>query len=125
MFKTISSLLWFGFLFVFIGLSTGCQEKATQKSLNTLCLKDLEKYFQSYPLERLEHKFFTDHRTRNILKWEQVQLKKFKELDASATLSTYQLLYHFKDGKGRRVDYKIHLKQVELACLNPIMLHTN
>ena len=104
MFKLISSFFWIGTLAVFIGLNTGCQEKATQKSLNKLCTQDLKKYFQFYPLERLEHKFFTDHRSRNILQWDQVQLKQFKELEASATLSTYQLLYQFKDSQGQRVD---------------------
>ena len=104
MFKTVSSLFWIGLLLVVIGLNSGCQEKATQKSLNKLCLKDLKKYFQFYPLERLEHKFFTDHRGRNILKWEHIKLKSYKELDASATLSTYQLLYQFQNAQGQRID---------------------
>ena len=104
MLKTISPVLWGCFFVIFLGLNTGCQEKANKKSLNPICMKEFKNYFKVYPLERLEHKFFSDRRARHLLKWHQIQLKGFKELESSATLSTYLLSYSFKDPQGNRVE---------------------
>lgn len=107
-----------------IGL-LGCNEKASQKSLNPLCKQELKKYFQLYPLERLEQKFFSDRRARGILKWEHVHFKSFKELDASATLSTYLLTYHLLDESGKRIELSNSFKTggMNLSGPNRVTYH--
>jgi hypothetical protein len=80
---------------------TGCKQskKANQESLTPFCLKLAKERYSERDLGRLESSFYTDKRARGQLKHSDLKLTSYREVDSSATLGTYELVFDFMKGK--------------------------
>jgi len=84
---------------------SGCtkSKKATEDNLNQLCLQIAKESYPSQELARLEQRFFSDKQSRGILKHEELLLGSYREVESSATLGVYELLYYMVNAQDQVV----------------------
>jgi hypothetical protein len=81
-----------------ISLSTSCKRiQPTKEVLGAHCLGKIKNYFKKRPLSILEQRFFTDRKSHDVLKVEQLNLERMEETSTSATIIAFQLNFSFKD----------------------------
>lgn len=92
----ISTLTCMGLL-----LLSGCKksQKANEETLTKLCMDTAQSSYSSSTLAHMEQKFFTDKKARGILKLSDLLLGSYREVESSATLGVYELLFYMVDSK--------------------------
>ena len=82
---------------------SGCKKskKATEDNLNQLCLELARESYPNQELARLEQRFFSDKQSRGILKHEDLLLGSYREVESSATLGVYELLYYMVNAQDQ------------------------
>ena len=82
----------------------GCSKKTPTRSvIEEVCRKELKESIKKKPLSNIEKRFFLDGRSRNLLKYEDIQSEDFNEESSSATASRYVLDLGFKKSNGAPV----------------------
>jgi len=76
---------------------TSCSgsKKASEEKLKERCLKLASSSYPEATLQRLERSFFSDKQARGLLKLKDLELGSYREVNSSATMGTYELLFYF------------------------------
>jgi hypothetical protein len=103
----------------------GCKKtaKADESTLTPLCLEVARSTYTPQHLAQLERAFFTDRRSRELLNLNALTLSSFREVEASATLGTYELIFDFVDQKGEPIVFHNNSETggVKLEGLNHVV----
>jgi len=80
----------------------GCSksERANEVTLARVCAETAKNTIEPSTLQRLEMRFFTDRRSRDLLSLDRLKLKSLREVSSSATLGVYELLFEFVTAQG-------------------------
>lgn len=83
----------------------GCKktQKANEETLTKLCLSLAQESYPRQALTYLEQRFFTDKKARGLLKHEDLLLGSYREVESSATMGVYELIYYMVDSRDQVV----------------------
>ena len=80
-----------------LSLLSGCKKSrtASEESLTKLCLELAQNRYPKAALKHIEQRFFSDKKARGLIKLSDLTLGSYREVESSATLGVYELLFYF------------------------------